>query len=176
MKKVTGIIGSLRKGSIHRTLFNHYKNLCSDQFELVEGEFHDMPLYNQDIEKEPESVVKLAELIKSSEGVLFFSPEYNYSIPGGLKNALDWLSRSDLKPFDAKKAAIIGASPGSIGTARMQYHLRQVGVFLNIRFMNRPEVMIGNAFEKINDAEITDQNTVDFLSKHSSLFLNYLSQ
>lgn len=170
MKKVIALIGSLRKDSINRQIFDNYKKLASDYFDLEEGSIESIPLYNQDIENEPDTVVALAEKIKESDGVIFFSPEYNYSIPGVLKNAIDWLSRNELKPFDNKPAAVIGGSPGNIGTARMQYHLRQVGVFLNLRFLNKPEVMIGKAFDKIENGTITDESTVEVLQAHIRAF------
>jgi chromate reductase, NAD(P)H dehydrogenase (quinone) len=174
MKKVIAIIGSLRKESVNRHIFNNYKRLAKDFFVLEEGDISQIPLYNQDIEKEPGSVAALAELINHSDGVIFFTPEYNYSIPGVLKNAIDWLSRNDLKPFNNKLAAVLGGSPGNIGTARMQYHLRQVGVFLNLNFLNKPEVMIGKVFSKVTDGEITDKDTIDLLNRHIQQFAEKL--
>lgn len=137
---------------------------------LEEGRIEEIPVYNQDLGEAPASVMELAKRIKESDGVTFFSPEYNYSIPGVLKNAIDWLSRSDLKPFDTKPAAVIGASPGNVGTARMQYHLRQVGVFLKLSFLNKPEVMIGKASEKLKDGQIIDDATIEILKKHDKAF------
>ena len=174
MKKGVAIIGSLREESVNRQIFNNYKRLAQDSFMLEEGKISEIPLFNQDIEKEPESVSALAKLISKSDGVIFFSPEYNYSIPGVLKNAIDWLSRNDLKPFNNKLAAVVGGSPGNIGTARMQYHLRQVGVFLNLNFLNKPEVMIGKVFSKVTDGEITDQDTIDLLNRHIQQFAENL--
>lgn len=170
MKKVTAIIGSLRKDSINRQLFNNYKKLAKDSFILEEGSISEIPLYNQDLENEPAAVSNLAKQIAESDGLIFFSPEYNYSIPGVLKNAIDWLSRSNLKPFDGKLAAVIGGSPGNIGTARMQYHLRQVSVFLNLQFLNKPEVMVGKVFSKVENGEISDQDTIDVFNKHIKVF------
>ncbi len=174
MKKIIGVIGSLRKDSLHRTLFNEYKNLTADRFQLVEGEIRGIPLYNQDLDSAPPSVLELSGQILSSDAVIFFSPEYNYSVPGVLKNVLDWVSRDDRSPFNNKPAAIIGASPGNLGTGRMQYHLRQIGVFLNIHFLNKPEVMIGKAFDKIKDNKLIDQSTLDFLDKHANIFDQYI--
>ncbi len=176
MKKVIGIVGSLRKDSLNRVVFNEYKTLCQNSFELMEADIKDLPLYNQDLEGKVEAATNLGSQILNADGVIFFSPEYNYSIPGVLKNALDWVSRDSRKPFDKKFASIIGASPGSVGTARMQYHLRQVGVFLNINFLNRPEVMIGNAFEKIKDGQIQDAKTKDFLKSHVQIFLEHMGK
>ena len=175
MKKVIAIVGSLRKDSVNRQLFNSYKELAKDFFVLEEGSISDIPLYNQDSDSEPEAVSKLAKQIAESDGLIFFSPEYNYSIPGVLKNAIDWLSRSKLKPFDGKHAAIIGGSPGNIGTARMQYHLRQVGVFLNLRFLNKPEVMVGKVFSKLENGEISDQKTIEVFEKHIKQFAETIS-
>ena len=174
--KVVGIIGSLRKESLHRTIFNEYKIMAKDSFELVEGEIGDLPLYNQDLDGQVEKAKQLAALVEEADGVIFFSPEYNYSVPGVLKNAIDWLSRDDRKPFNSKPSAIIGASPGNIGTGRMQYHLRQVGVFLNIDFLNKPEVMIGKAFDKIKEGQLTDSSTREFLEKHVTVFSDFIQK
>lgn len=171
--KVIGIIGSIREGSIHRKIFNSYKELCKEHFELIEGEIKDIPMYNG--EDDIESVKKLSDQILNADGVIFFSPEYNYSVPGVLKNTLDALSRQDPQPLSNKKSAIIGASPGNVGSARMQYHLRQIGVFLNIHFLNKPEVMISSAMDKLGDNGISDQDTVDFLSKHAKSLKEFIN-
>lgn len=175
MKTVIALIGSLRKNSYNRAVFEHYKDISKELFDLKEGPIAKLPLYSEDLTP-PADVLNLAQQIKQSDGVIFFSPEYNYSIPGGLKNAIDWLSRSDLKPFNDKPSAIIGASPGNIGTARMQYHLRQVGVFLNLKILNKPEVMIGKCHEKISDGKVTDPSTTEHLKKHITAFNELLSQ
>lgn len=175
MKNVVGMIGSLRKDSIHRTLFNEYRELAKGQFTLMEGEIKDLPLYNQDMDGKSEAATRLSTLILESDGIIFFSPEYNYSVPGVLKNAIDWVSRDPRKPFDKKAATIIGASPGTVATARMQYHLRQIGVFLNLRFLNKPEVMIGGAFDKIKEGRIVDNSTSEFLRKHVQAFAETLT-
>ena len=175
MKKVIGIIGSLRTDSVHRTLFKEYQHLAQENFELTEGEIKALPLFNQDLQT-PKDATELATQIDDADGVIFFSPEYNYSIPGVLKNAIDWLSRDERQPFDRKPSTIIGASPGNVGTARMQYHLRQVGVYLNLSILNKPEVMIGKAFDKITNGKITDESTVEFLQKHVKAFSEHLSR
>ncbi len=175
MKTVVGIVGSLRKASINRVLFEEYKNLSADQFNLIEGEIADIPPYNQDIDGQPQAVTQLCEQIAKADGVLIFSPEYNYSMPGVLKNALDWVSLDDQKPLSDKPGAILGASPGGIGTARMQYHLRQVSVSLNIRMLNKPEVMVSNAGDKIKDGKLVDDSTKEFLKKHVKAFSDYIT-
>lgn len=175
MKTIVALIGSLRKDSVNRVVFNEYKKLAAKEFNLVEGEIKDLPFYNAD-DKEPAVVTKLAQQIKDADGVIFFSPEYNYSVPGVLKNALDFLSRSDKQPFNNKPAAIIGASPSALGTGRMQYHLRQIGVFLNIYFMNKPEVMINDAYSKIKDGKLVDEATLKFLQTHIVSFSEFLAR
>lgn len=175
MKKVIGIIGSLRKDSVNRAVFNSYRELASGQFELSEGEIAAIPMFNQDIAEAPAAVTELGRQIHEADGVMFFSPEYNYSVPGVLKNALDWLSRDERTPFNHKPCAIIGASPGAAGTSRMQYHLRQIGVFLNLDFLNKPEVMIGGAFDKIQGGALTDQRTIDFLTRHAESFSQHMA-
>jgi chromate reductase len=140
---------------------------------LEEGDIKNIPHFNEDIDKTPKAVQALAEKINQADGLIFFSPEYNYSLPGVLKNAIDWLSKHELKPFNNKKVAIIGASPGKFGTVRMQHHLRQIGVALNLNMLNKPEVMINDAASKIEDGKVTDQDTLDFLDKHSKIFAEH---
>jgi len=172
---ILGIVGSIRKDSIHKQIFNHYKEIAKGQFDLSEGSIVSFPMYDGENMDNAE-VVKLADQIRNADGVIFFSPEYNYSIPGSLKNALDFLSRVDPQPFAGKPAAIVGASPGAAGTARMQYHLRQVGVFLDLQFLNKPEVMISGAFSKITDGRITDSSTIEFLGMHAKAFEAFVKQ
>ena len=167
-----GIVGSIRKDSIHRQIFNHYREIARDHFDLHEGVIEGIPMYDGENMSNPE-VLRLAEQIVETDGIVFVTPEYNYSIPGVLKNAIDWLSRCDPQPFAGKPATIIGASPGNVGTARMQYHLRQVGVFLDLQFMNKPEVMIGGAMSKLGNGKIIDDSTVEFLHTHAETFKKF---
>lgn len=173
--KITGIIGSLRKQSVHRQIFNHYREIAAKHFELEEADISGFPHFDGE-DTDNDRVVAVAEQIRSSDGVLFFSPEYNYSVPGVLKNAIDWLSRAEPQPFAGKPAAIIGASPGTVGTARMQYHLRQIGVFLDLNFLNKPEVMISNVISKLDEGRIVDAETIDFLGVHASRFSEFARQ
>lgn len=173
--KITAIIGSLRQSSIHRGIFESYKELAKEFFALEEGVIRNIPLYNED-DGDNDIAHQLAEQIMHSDGVIFFAPEYNYSIPGVLKNAIDWLSRATPQPFAGKPASIIGASPGAIGTARMQYHLRQIGVYLNLQFLNKPEVMISSSFDKVKNGVIQDEATIEFLKLHAGKFQKFSSQ
>jgi len=175
MKKIVAIIGSLRKESLNRIVFENYCEINSGLFEFEEGDIADIPSYNEDLEQEPEAVIKLSKQIKESDGIIFFSPEYNYSVPGVLKNAIDYISKNDLEPLKGKHATIVGASPGSMGTVRMQYHLRQIGVFVDLRFLNKPEVMISKAADKISERKIKDDKTIEHLKKHAINFNSFIN-
>lgn len=172
--KVVAIVGSIRESSIHRMFFEAYKEVCKQEFDLVEAKIDEIPMY-KGIDDEP-AVLKLAKEVENADAVIFFSPEYNYSVSGVLKNTIDCLSRVSPQPFAGKPASIIGGSPGVIGSARMQYHLRQIGVFLDLNFMNKPEVMIGSAMDKIEDGKLTDKKTLEFLGKHAKNFKSYIKQ
>jgi chromate reductase, NAD(P)H dehydrogenase (quinone) len=174
--RITGLIGSLRKDSFHKKIFETYQELCKDQFELVEGPISEIPLYNQDVQAKgfPSAVQELGQLIQSSAGILFFSPEYNYSIPGVLKNAIDWISRLENNPMGGKASSIISGSPGRLGGSRMQYHLRQVGIFMDLHFLNRPEIMLSEMNGLFNEhGQLSDQATIERLKKHAEIFFEF---
>jgi chromate reductase, NAD(P)H dehydrogenase (quinone) len=118
---------------------------------LTYSELDGIPGFNQDDEQNPpEKVVELKKRVRQADGILFVTPEYNYSVPGALKNAIDWASRPyGESVWNGKPAAIMRASIGAIGTARAQYHLRQIFVFLNMFPVNQPEVMIANAASRL---------------------------
>lgn len=151
--KILGICGSLRQESYNLKLLKNCISLLEESQHLEIALLHEIPLYNEDVEKMgfPNSVKELGQKIANADALLFACPEYNYSVPGVLKNTIDWVSRLPEKPFLGKKAAIIGASPGRLGSARAQYHLRQIGVFVDLRFLNRPEIMLGEAHTKFNE-------------------------
>lgn len=166
--KILGIAGSLRKQSYNRGALRAAKELVPDGAALDIFELDGIPGFNQDEENSPPpQVVKLKEAIRAADAILFVTPEYNYSIPGVLKNAIDWASRPyGDSAWNGKPAAIMGASIGSIATARAQYHLRQIAVFLNLHLLNQPEVMIGNASERFDEeGNLKDQGTKDRISK-----------
>ena len=117
----------------------------------------------------------LRDALKAADGILFSTPEYNYSVPGVLKNAIDWASRPPEQPFDAKPIAMMGASPGVLGTVRAQTHLRQFFTYLNGFVLNRPEVMIGQANSKFDpEGRLTDQGTIDFLKTFLASFADHI--
>ncbi len=158
------LLGSLRRNSYHYAVARSLAELAPEGVTIdALGSVADIPHYDADVQAEafPPAVLEMAERIRSADGVIIVTPEYNYSVPGALKNALDWLSRTTPAPFAGKPVAIQTASPGAIGGARAQYHLRQVMVFLDGDVLNKPEIMIGNVSSKI-DAEaqkITDEST-----------------
>ncbi len=157
--KILGISGSLRKTSYNRGLLRAAQELapagCSVEIFDLDG----IPLYNQDHEANlPAAVVQLKTKVRAADALIISTPEYNYSFPGVLKNALDWGSRpSGDNSWDNKPVFLMGASVGMFGTARAQYHLRQVFVTLNMHPLNKPEVMVASAQDKFDaQGNLTD--------------------
>jgi chromate reductase, NAD(P)H dehydrogenase (quinone) len=166
--KVLGISGSLRKGSYNSAALRAAQGLAPQGMTIDIAEIGDIPLYNEDVRSDglPSSVERLRGAIAAADALLVVSPEYNFSVPGVLKNAIDWASRPPNQPFDGKPVAIMGASGGLFGTARAQYHLRQMLIFLNAFPVNKPEVMIGQAQTKFDEAgNLTDEATREFIRK-----------
>ena len=174
--KVLGISGSLRKGSLNTQLLHAAQELAPEGMDIEIFAINDIPLFNEDVQAQgfPASTLSFRERIAAADALLFATPEYNYSMPGVLKNAIDWASRPPIQPFAGKKAAIIGASMGALGTARAQYHLRQTGVFLDIHFMNRPELMVGAAHEKFDaEGRLIHEPTREQLRKFLAAFATF---
>ena len=160
--KILGIAGSLRKGSFNKAALRSAVSLTPSNVTLETFDISSFPLFNQDNEKNPPEVIRqFKEKIRASNAILFATPEYNYSVPGVLKNAIDWASRpGGDNAWEGKPVAIMSASIGMIGGARAQYHLRQMFVYLNMYPLNRPEVIIPNAADKFDSAgNLTDQHT-----------------
>lgn len=163
--------GSLRRASYNAAALRAAQAAAPADMRFEHAQIRDVPLYDSDLQEQgfPASVERLAAQVRSADAILFACPEYNYSVPGVLKNAIDWLSRVKNQPFAGKPAAVMGASMGVIGTARAQYHLRQIGVFLDLRFMNAPEVMIGQAQNRFDQqGTLTDDKTREFLGRFMS--------
>jgi chromate reductase len=161
---IFGFAGSLRRGSYNRALLRTAMALVPTGASLETFDLAPIPPFNQDLEGQPPSVVKtFKEKIRAADAILIATPEYNYSIPGVLKNAIDWASRPyGDNAFDGKPVAIMGASIGMLGTARAQYHLRQTFVFLNMHPVNQPEVMVPFCSNSISEEGlVTDQKTLD---------------
>src|SRR3954451_16524453 len=164
--RILGIAGSLRRESYNRATLRAATELVPEGATIETFELDGIPGFNQDEEQNPPAtVVELKGRIREPDAALFVTPESNYSVPGVLKNAIDWASRPyGDSAWNGKPAAIMGASIGAIGTARAQYHLRQVMVFLNMFPINQPEVMIGNASERFDaEGNLTDQATKDHI-------------
>ncbi len=164
--KIGYLVGSLSSTSINRTLSKALLKLAPDDLEFTEIAIRDLPLYSQDFDADfPAPARAFKQAIEASDGVLFISPEFNRSIPGALKNAIDWGSRPwGSNSFAMKPTGIIGASPGGIGTAVMQSSMRSVLSFLDAPQLNAPEAYItfrDDVFS--NDGEVRDEATAEFL-------------
>jgi len=151
--KILGFAGSLRKNSYNKALLRLAVELVPKNAVLETFDLEGIPLFNQDLETQPPQKVKeFKAKIRAADAILIATPEYNYSIPGVLKNAIDWASRPyPDNSFDGKPVAMMGASIGMLGTARAQYHLRQAFVFVNMYPINSPEVFVAYAREKFDE-------------------------
>lgn len=161
-KKILGFAGSLRKGSFNKMLLQTAVDEAPETVGIEIFDLDGIPPFNQDLENSPhERVREFKAKIKDADGLLIAVPEYNYSMSGVLKNAIDAASRPyGTNPFEGKPVAIMGASIGMIGTARAQYHLRQSMVFLNAFPLNRPEVMVTFAESKFDESgKLKDEKT-----------------
>ncbi len=162
--KILGFAGSLRKDSYNKSLLRAALELVPKDAELETFDLEGIPPFNQDLENQPPDKVKeFKAKIRAADAILIVTPEYNYSIPGVLKNAIDCASRPyGDNAFEHKPVAIMGASVGAMGAARAQYHLRQCFVFLTCFALNQPEVMVPFANDKIDkNGKLTDQKTRD---------------
>lgn len=160
---ILGIPGSIRRGSYNRIVLQDAQSVVPDTAEIeIFEQLASIPVFNQDEEDHPPaSVLELKNKIHHADAILFATPEYNYSIPGVLKNAIDWASRPYGKnAWEGKPVGIMSASTSMLGGARAQYHLRQVFVFLNMHPLNKPEVIIPQIQEKVNaEGKIIDEHT-----------------
>ncbi|HET9697391.1 MAG TPA: NAD(P)H-dependent oxidoreductase [Terriglobales bacterium] len=166
--KILGVPGSLRKASYNLSALKAAQKLVPADAEIEIFDLHGIPSFNEDEERTPpERVVEFKKKIREADAILFATPEYNYSIPGVLKNAIDWASRPyGDSAWNGKPAAIMGASAGAYGTVRAQYHLRQSFVFLNIQPVQQPEVLIGPASQKFDaEGNLTDEKTKKLISQ-----------
>jgi chromate reductase, NAD(P)H dehydrogenase (quinone) len=178
---VVSICGSLRKGSYNRMVMNALPALAPDGMKIAEAPpFNEFPLYNADVQNStgfPAAVQKFADAVRAADGVIFNTPEYNFGIPGGLKNAIDWLSRVQNQPFVGKPIALQSASPGPLGGGRVQYDMRRAMVFLDAMTLNKPEIFIGNCAQRIDDktGKITDEATVGFIKQQLAAFAKFIA-
>ncbi len=177
--KIIGIAGSLRKGSYNKAILKAAKELCPKEASVEIVDIGSLHLYNQDMDEAiPDDVLKLKDKIKQADAVLFCTPEYNYSVPGVLKNAIDWISRPyGNNSFDGKAAGIMSASIGMLGGARSQYHLRQSMVFLNLYPMNKPEFMVPFAKDKFDKyGNLNDEKTKEKVKEYMTAFVAWIKR
>jgi chromate reductase len=166
--KIIGIAGSLRKASFNRAALRAAQALVPAGDTLDIFDIEGIPPFNQENEKSPPpKVVDLKAAVRAADAVLFVTPEYNFSIPGVLKNAIDWGSRPyGDSAWKRKPVAVMGASTGMLGSARAQYHLRQCFIFLDMPAVNQPEVLIANAADKFDDkGNLKDEKTKELIGK-----------
>jgi chromate reductase len=175
---VVTISGSLRKASYNSALQRALPELAPVGMTLAPApSYAGFPFYNADLQAEagfPADVTAFANAIRSADGVIIVAPEYNYSVPGALKNALDWVSRLEQQPFRDKPVAIQSATGGPLGGARMQYHLRSIMVFLNAYTFNTPEIFVGTAHTKFDHLELKDENTRKFVGQQLEGFAKFI--
>jgi len=165
---ILGIVGSLRRASYNRGLMRAAEELLPEGAALTVADISGLPLFSEDLEADaPAAALALKRQVREADAILIATPEYNYSIPGALKNAIDWASRPyGDNSFDGKPAAIMGASVGMLGTARAQYHLRQVFVFLNMHPLNQPEIMVPFAQQNFDaEGNLTNEKTREMISQ-----------
>jgi chromate reductase len=166
--KILGFVGSLRKGSYNKALMRAAVELKPEDAIIEVFDLEGIPPFNQDLERQPPQIVKeFKAKIREADAILIASPEYNYSVPGVLKNAIDWASRPyGDNAFEGKPVAIMSASIGSLGGARAQYHLRQSFIFLDMHPLNRPEVMMPFAQDNVDaNGNVTNEQTKQLIRK-----------
>ncbi|AJJ11099.1 NADPH-dependent FMN reductase family protein [Yersinia rohdei] len=180
--KIVTLLGSLRSGSYNAMVARALPKLAPAGVTIEAlPSIRDIPLYDADAQQEegfPATIQAIADQIRQADGVIIVTPEYNYSVPGGLKNTIDWISRLPNQPLAGKPVAIQTSSMGPVGGARCQYHLRQILVFLDAMVMNKPEFMGGVIQTKVDEQrqELTEQATLDFLTKQLAAFATYIER
>jgi len=178
--KITTIVGSLRRDSYNRQLAMEAARILKDEAEFELLDYSDVPLLNQDIEyPAPDAVRRVRGIVKSSDGIWFFSPEYNHSFPGVLKNLIDWLSRpisdSEGQVLKGKPAAVSGITPGMSGTGIAQDHLVTLISFLDMKVMNQPRITIPNAKQQTDaDGRLALSSSAPLLEKQAQAFLGFV--
>jgi len=167
--KICGISGSLRTGSYNTALLHAVREIAAPDHDVVIAEIGDIPLYNGDVEQAegiPASVERVAGMIREADALLIVTPEYNAGIPGVLKNAMDWISRVKPSVYDAKPTAMMGTSPGNLGTARAQMQLRNQLANLNCRTVAQPMIYVGHAGKYFDEGKDgLDDTTRGFVEK-----------
>ena len=177
--KVLAFAGSLRKGSYNKALIRAAVEVKPDSMAIEVFDLEGIPPYNQDLETQiPERVTEFKDKIRTADSLLIATPEYNYSVSGVLKNAIDWASRPNVcNPLEGKPVAIMSASTGRLGGARAQYHLRQSFVFLNMHPVNRPEVMLPNAKDNVDaNGNVNNEQTLKLIRQLLEALVEWTKQ
>lgn len=168
--KVIGFAGSLRKGSYNKMLLKNVQQLFPNDMELEIIDIPDIPIYNYDIQAAhgiPASVIEIGEKIRNAHAVLIATPEYNYGVPGGLKNFIDWISRIENQPLRGRVLGMMGATTGLGGTIRAQVALRMIAVFVESCVMAKPEIYVTKAGDKFDkEGNLIDEATKKVLEKY----------
>jgi len=174
---ILAVVGSLRKQSLNLALARETAAVMPQGSRLtIYDRLGDLPLFNSDVADHP-AVLHWNEAVTAADGVLFVTPEYNYSIPGVLKNAIDWASRGKPSPLHRKPTAIMGSAVGVSGSIRAQNHLRGIMVYFDAPTMSQPEFVLPRAFEKFSPSgELTDIATRDFLTVYSAAVVDWVSR
>jgi chromate reductase len=174
MVALLGICGSLRKASLNRALLTAVQDSLPASARMTIYDEIDLPIFNNDLD-DPPGVVRLKAAISESDGLVFSVPEYNYSIPGGLKNALDWVSRPpDQSPLRGKPVGMVGAASGMSGTIRAQTHLRQMLLYSDSPCLSQPEVLIPRAKERFTNGQLTDASTRVLLESFAAAMVAFV--
>jgi chromate reductase len=176
--KVLGICGSLRQKSFNMAALKAAGELMPAGLKLEITGIGDLPIYNADIQEKgfPAAATRLREEILAADALLFASPENNWSVSACLKNAIDWMSRFQVQPFQNKPAAVFSATGGPVGGARGQYDLRRMLSGLGVVWLARPEVFIGNAASKFAEGKLTDETTRKFLTEQMLAFEDWIKR
>jgi chromate reductase len=176
---VITIVGSLRKGSYNAALARQLPQWAPEGMSITAAPaWADLPTYNADEQAKgfPETATKLADAIRAADGVIIVSPEYNYGVPGGVKNAIDWVSRMKDQPFKDKPVALQSVAGGPLGGGRVQYQWRQIMVFLEALAFTRPEVFVGMAGQKFDEKtlEFKDEAGINFIKQQLAGFEKFI--
>lgn len=176
--KIIAISGSLRKNSFNTGLIRAANKLKPANMEIEYFDIKDIPLYNQDLDgkDKPKAVLELSKKVEKAEGIILAVPEYNYSFTAALKNTFDWLSRVSPMPLSGKPLAMMGASYGISGTMRAQLQFRQVMIYLDVRVLNKPEVLIPSAYEGKFDenGDLVDERAKEQIKKMLAAFEDFV--
>ncbi|HUJ62287.1 MAG TPA: NAD(P)H-dependent oxidoreductase [Kofleriaceae bacterium] len=177
MVTLLGICGSLRRASTNRALLDAVGDALPGGVRLdIHDGLGELPIFNSDL-PDPPGVIALKAAIAAADGLVFAVPEYNYSIPGGLKNALDWVSRPPASsPMRGKPTGLVGAASGMSGTIRAQGHLRQMLVYSDTPCLSQPEVLIPRAHERFVDGELRDASTRELLERFGAAMLAFVER